>query len=68
MVVDDFDDNRTMYAEYLSHCGYDVEQASNGREAVDVALKRIPDVIVMDVSLPVMDGWEATRQIKADER
>jgi CheY-like chemotaxis protein len=68
LIVDDFDDNRAMYAEYLSSSGYEVEQASNGREAVEAALRTLPDLIVMDLSLPVMDGWEATRQLKADVR
>jgi two-component system cell cycle response regulator DivK len=68
LIVDDFDDNRAMYAEYLSSSGYEVEQASDGREAVEAALRTLPDLIVMDLSLPVMDGWEATRRLKADER
>ena len=68
LVVDDFDDNRTMYAEYLTRCGYDVDQAADGQEAVALARERLPDVIVMDLSLPVMDGWEATRLLKTDVR
>jgi two-component system cell cycle response regulator DivK len=68
LIVDDSDDNRAMYAEYLSSSGYDIEQASDGREAVEAALRTLPDLIVMDLSLPVMDGWEATRRLKADER
>jgi two-component system cell cycle response regulator DivK len=68
LVVDDFDDNRAMYAEYLSFSGYEVEQASDGREAIEAAIRTLPDLIVMDLSLPVMDGWEATRRLKADQR
>ncbi len=68
LVVDDFDDNRSMYAAYLTYSGYDVLEAADGREAVEVAGRNMPDVIVMDLSLPVMDGWEATRRLKADER
>jgi len=66
LVVDDFEDNRAMYAEYLSYSGFDVEQASNGEEALELAHRLDPDVVVMDLSLPVMDGWEATRRLKAD--
>jgi CheY-like chemotaxis protein len=67
LVVDDFEDNRAMYAEYLVYSGYDVEQAANGVEAIERAQKLLPDVIVMDLSLPVMDGWEATRRLKRDD-
>jgi two-component system, cell cycle response regulator DivK len=67
LVVDDFEDNRTMYAEYLEYSGYRVEQASNGEEAVELAKRLKPNLVVMDLSLPVMDGWEATRQLKANE-
>jgi two-component system, cell cycle response regulator DivK len=68
MVVDDFEDNRDMYALYLSYSGYDVVEAGDGQQAVEMASHWIPDVIVMDLSLPIMDGWEATRRLKADER
>jgi CheY-like chemotaxis protein len=68
LVVDDFQDNREMYAEYLAFAGFRVIEASNGKEAVDQALEKLPDVIIMDLSLPVMDGWEATRLLKKDER
>ena len=68
LVVDDFRDNREMYAEYLSHTGYRVAEAANGQEAVDQALKLQPDLVVMDLSLPGMDGWEATRRLKKDAR
>ena len=68
LVVDDFEDNRSMYAAYLTYSGYHVLEAADGREAVEVASKQLPDVIVMDLTLPVMDGWEATRRLKADER
>jgi two-component system, cell cycle response regulator DivK len=68
LVVDDFADNREMYSEYLSFSGYEVIEAKNGIEAIEAARERMPDIIIMDLSLPVMDGWEATRQLKADER
>jgi two-component system, cell cycle response regulator DivK len=68
LVVDDFADNREMYSEYLSFSGYDVIEARNGLEALEAARQRLPDIIIMDLSLPVMDGWEATRRLKADER
>jgi CheY-like chemotaxis protein len=57
-----------MYAEYLRFCGFRVAEARNGNEALDQAFTLKPDLILMDLSLPGMDGWEATRQLKADER
>jgi CheY-like chemotaxis protein len=68
LLVDDFQDNREMYAMYLDHAGFRVVEATNGHEALDVAFSRVPDVIVMDLSLPGLDGWEATRRLKADAR
>ena len=68
LVVDDFQDNREMYAEYLVFSGFRVIQAANGKEALDQAFENQPDIIIMDLSLPVMDGWEATRRLKADRR
>lgn len=68
LVVDDFDDAREMYAEYLEFAGFLVDTARNGQEAVEKAQEALPDIILMDLSLPVMDGWEATRLIKQDTR
>lgn len=68
LVVDDYPDAREMYCEYLEYCGFDVVEAANGMEALQRALDTKPDIILMDLSLPVMDGWEATRRLKADER
>lgn len=68
LVVDDFEDNRAMYVEYLQFHGFRVAEAVNGEDAVAQATSLSPAVIIMDLSLPVMDGWEATRRIKADPR
>jgi CheY-like chemotaxis protein len=57
-----------MYSEYLQFSGFDVIEAANGIEALDRAVDAKPDIILMDLSLPVMDGWEATRRLKADKR
>lgn len=65
LVVDDYDDAREMYAEYLEFAGFKVETAKDGAEALEKANETHPDVILMDLSLPVMDGWEATRRLKA---
>lgn len=66
LVVDDFEDNRAMYVEYLQFHGFRVLEAVNGLEAVERTRQHLPDVVVMDLSLPVVDGWEATRRIKTD--
>jgi two-component system cell cycle response regulator DivK len=68
LVVDDYPDAREMYTEYLEFTGFDVVQASTGAEALKQAVETDPDIILMDLSLPVMDGWEATRRLKADAR
>src|SRR5947199_6954467 len=68
LVVDDYPDAREMYTEYLEFSGFDVVEAGNGIEALQRAVDTTPDIILMDLSLPVMDGWEATRRLKADQR
>lgn len=65
LLVDDYPDAREMYREYLVFSGFDVAEASSGREAIDLASDIRPDIILMDLSLPGMDGWEATRLLKA---
>jgi CheY-like chemotaxis protein len=67
LVVDDYQDAREMYAEYLQFSGFRVAEARNGNEAVERAFALKPDLILMDLSLPGMDGWEATRRLKADK-
>jgi len=66
LVADDFADNRELYATTFAAAGYQVEQAENGQEALDIIGRRRPAVVVMDLSMPVLDGWEATKRIKAD--
>jgi two-component system cell cycle response regulator DivK len=66
LVVDDYQDAREMYAEYLKASGFRVAEARTGIEAVAKARELRPDCILMDLSLPGIDGWEATRQLKAD--
>lgn len=68
LVVDDVPDTREMYAEYLDYAGMRAETAENGRQAVRRALRAHPDAIVMDLAMPILDGWEATRILHADPR
>jgi two-component system cell cycle response regulator DivK len=68
LVVDDVEDNRDIYAQYLAYKGFQVALASDGFEAFDKAYQLQPDLIVMDLSLPGMDGWEATRKLKRNDK
>jgi two-component system, cell cycle response regulator DivK len=64
LVVDDYDDGREMCAEYLAFSGFRVAQARDGFQALEQALTLRPSVILMDLSLPGIDGWEVTRRLK----
>ncbi|MEO8189965.1 MAG: response regulator [Acidobacteriota bacterium] len=65
LIVEDNELNRDMLSRRLARSGYDVILAVHGEEGIAMALSESPDLILMDLSLPVIDGWEATRQIKA---
>jgi CheY-like chemotaxis protein len=67
LVVEDFEDNRFMMRRLLEMSGYRVVEAVNGRQAVEKAQSERPDIILMDLSLPMLDGLAATRQIRAQE-
>jgi CheY-like chemotaxis protein len=66
LLVEDNETNRDMLSRGLTRNGYDVVIAVNGQEGVDMATSEKPDLILMDMSLPMLDGWEATRKLKAD--
>jgi two-component system, cell cycle response regulator DivK len=68
LVVDDFPDGREMVAEYLAFRGFSVLQAATGSQAIELARKHRPRLILMDLGMPGLDGWETTRQLKADAR
>jgi len=68
LVVEDYQDAREMYAAYLQFSGFDLAEAANGVEAVEKTTALLPDIVLMDLALPRMDGWEATRRLKADSR
>jgi CheY-like chemotaxis protein len=66
LIVDDDRDNREGYAEYLGGLGYRVSEAESGLAAVQSALRDAPSVILMDLELPGVDGWEITRRLKSE--
>ncbi len=66
LLVEDFEDAREMYRDYLEFSGFRVETARDGREAIEKARALRPHIILMDLSLPGIDGWEATRILKDD--
>lgn len=66
LIVEDNDLNRDMLARRLQRRGFDICLAHNGQEGLALALQRQPDVILMDLGLPDIDGWETTRHLKAD--
>jgi CheY-like chemotaxis protein len=67
LIVDDMADNRDLYAEYLSFAGYRVAVANDGHEALAKALELHPDAVLMDLSLPGVDGWEVTRRLRQND-
>lgn len=67
LIVDDNTDLRALFRAILTFGGYDVVEAENGRAGVSAARATRPDLVLMDIAMPVMDGWEAVRRLKADE-
>ena len=66
LLVEDNEMNRDMLSRRLTRNGFDIVIAVNGQQGVELASSETPDLILMDMSLPVLDGWEATRQLKAN--
>jgi two-component system, cell cycle response regulator DivK len=67
LLVEDNEMNRDMLSRRLIRNGFEVSMAIDGQQGVDMAMSQLPDLILMDMSLPVIDGWEATRRIKAND-
>lgn len=68
LLVEDNEDNLVIYSTILRHAGFEVLEATDGQAGIDIATHELPALILMDVSIPIVDGWEATRRLKADPR
>jgi two-component system, cell cycle response regulator DivK len=68
LIVEDDRDGRRMYAEWLTNAGFRVEETHNGLQALDRALVFLPDIVVTDLNIPGIDGFELTRRLKQDSR
>ncbi len=68
LIVEDSKDDREMYAQFLSMKGYRVTMAGDGKEGLEKAFELHPNLILLDLRLPTIDGWQATRLLKEDER
>lgn len=68
LLVEDNEDNRTVFATMLRHYGYEVVEAIDGPAGLHAALSTTPDLILMDLSIPALDGWQVTQQLKSDAR
>ena len=66
LLVEDNEDNLVVYRTILEHVGFRVVEARDGEEGVNRAKEHLPDLILMDISIPKIDGWEATKRLKAD--
>lgn len=68
LIAEDFDENRIALRLILKHTGFDVIEAEDGQQAVDAVRREEPDLVLMDISLPVIDGLQATREIRSDKK
>ena len=66
LIAEDYDDNRELLRILLSNAGYDVCEARNGAECLTLARRQPPDLVMVDLSMPELDGWDAFRELKAD--
>jgi len=66
LVVDDAADARALYGEYLQYLGFRVETAENGAQAIQSARRESPAIIIMDLAMPELDGWQAIKRLKSD--
>ena len=66
LIAEDYDDNRELLRILLSAAGYDVDEARNGAECVEIARRNPPDLVMVDLSMPELDGWGVFRELRSD--
>jgi len=67
LIVEDNEDNRHIYETILRHYGYDLLTAADGQDGLDAALREVPDLILLDISLPGLSGWEIAAQLSSEQ-
>ena len=68
LIAEDFEENRVALKLILKHAGFDVIEAEDGQQAIEAVRREEPDLVLMDITLPVIDGLQATREIRSDEK
>ncbi len=68
LIADDYEDNRELLRLMLEAAGYRIREAHDGRECVSMAMEELPDLCLIDISMPVLDGWGTLRELRASER
>ena len=68
LIADDYEDNRELLRLMLEAAGYRIREARDGRECVSMAMEELPDLFLIDISMPVLDGWGTLRELRARER
>lgn len=68
LIAEDFEENRVALKLILKHTGFDVIEAQDGQQAIEAVRREKPDLVLMDITLPVIDGLQATREIRSDEK
>ena len=68
LLVEDNPHNRKIFSGMLTHSGFEVVEAEDGHQALAEMARQLPDIVLMDLSIPGVDGWEVTRRLKADPR
>jgi CheY-like chemotaxis protein len=68
LIADDYDDNRELLRLMLEMAGHEIREARDGKECLDMALAQPPDILLVDLSMPILDGWNLLRQLRGDER